>query len=87
MIRVVAVHLLLFVLPFLAYGLWLVIRRRPVTEAEGWAEAPFAWLALAGAALVIAGFLTLASFGRSDRDGTYVPSSYIDGKFVPGHIE
>lgn len=87
MIRVVLVHVLLFAVPFMLYALILVARGEPVDAAASWRRAPLTVLALAGAGLVAAGLIALASFGTGDTDRTYVPSAYEDGKFVPGHFE
>jgi H+/Cl- antiporter ClcA len=50
-------------------------------------DAPFVWLALAGAVLV---FLVLFMFGSmtsGNPGGTYRPAVFKDGKIIPGEIK
>jgi hypothetical protein len=87
MLRFVAFDAVLFLLPFVAYALWLVVTRRTLTNVADWQVKTIGYLALAGAVLVI---LILVVFVHLDTDapgGVYVPAHLEDGRIVPGHFE
>ncbi|PTW54974.1 hypothetical protein C8N35_11314 [Breoghania corrubedonensis] len=86
MLRVIVVHFLLFLLPFIAYGVWLMIVRRSAS-AENWRDAPMLWLSLIGGVIVIVSLVMLASFEDDNADATYTPMQYENGKLVPGKLE
>lgn len=86
MLRVILVHLLLFLLPALAYGFWLFITRRAVGQ-EQWKDAPAVWLAIIGGALVIVSLIFFATFEGTPADGVYKPAEFRDGELIPGHFE
>lgn len=82
-------YVLLFLLPFLAYGGWLLIARRRARGHEndpGWRDAPLLWLTSVGLVLVLAGFIAAAVFDGDDNDCQYVPSRIVDGQIVPGEV-
>ena len=83
-------YVLLFFLPFLAYGIWLAAARRRAEGHEnepGWSDAPFVWLTVAGLGLAIAGFFALGLNQGEDREGNYVPPRIVDGQIVPGEVQ
>ncbi|MDJ0931585.1 DUF6111 family protein [Breoghania sp.] len=86
MLRIIVVHLLLFLLPFIGYGMWLMIVRRSAS-AENWRDAPTLWLSLVGGVIVIVNLITLASFENENADATYTSMEYKDGELVPGRLE
>lgn len=59
MLRVLIVEILLFLMPFIGYGAYLLLWRRPMPP-EG-SDARF-WLVVAGLVCAIVGFVTLAAF-------------------------
>ncbi len=82
-------YLLLFLLPFILYGGWLLLARRRACGHENdptWRDAPLIWLTSAGMVLVLVGFVAAAIFDGSDRDCPYVPSHIVDGRIVPGQV-
>ncbi|NVK35448.1 MAG: hypothetical protein HWE23_13260 [Rhodobacteraceae bacterium] len=83
MLRVVVAHLLLFCVPFLAYAGWLFLRNRGLDKAT-WREAPNAWLALIGMALVIVSVIWFANIKKMPEGGEYHHSRMEDGVFIPG---
>lgn len=90
--RLLLSYLLPIVLPFIIYGVWLLLARRKVrlAGADGvpeWRDAPWTWLLTASALLVAASFVALALTGGSPPGGTYVAPHYIDGVIVPGRME
>lgn len=89
MLRIVVIQLLLFAIPFVVWGLYvLLVRKQAKTSDEVFNDAPLAWLFASGAACVVAGLVYLAVFsGDPAGEGTYVPPRYEDGRIVPGHLE
>lgn len=86
MVRVFILHLLLFLLPFITYGLWLWLSKRN-TEPGRWSAKPMAWLTLVGLILVITGLVGMASFDHAPDGANWRPSEMRDGVFVPGRYE
>lgn len=97
MIRVIIENLLLFLLPaalYLAYRLTVrSSQNKDSAASSGQAmrqdinDAPFLWLFMAGAGLVLA---TLIAFGSTEggKPGqTYYPPVIKDGKKIPGHFK
>ncbi|MCM0019249.1 MAG: DUF6111 family protein [Tagaea sp.] len=93
MTRILLQIALPFVLPFLAYGLWLAVERRRAEklgrgEVPGWSEAPVVWLGAAGLGLATIATLGLLLLQDGDkRSGIYVPPHLENGRIVPGQLE
>ena len=87
MLRIAAIELLLFALPFLVFAAWLVIRHKLRDSAAIQAAMPMAGLTIAGLAMAIVGLGLLATFHRSGPEGKYQPATFEDGKIKPGRIE
>lgn len=98
MIRTVIENILLFLLPTLLYSAWVIFTRTK-NDTDGSSGdrsavadvldgAPYLWLFVTGALLVI---VTLAAFGGSATGGKpgqhYQPSILKDGKIQPSHID
>jgi hypothetical protein len=87
MARLVAFDVLAFLLPFALYAIWLLATRRNLRSASEWPLRTVAWLALAGAVVLL---LAIAVFIHLDsgKPGTiYVPARIENGVIVPGHFE
>jgi hypothetical protein len=93
MIRVVIENLLLFLLPTMIYGGWMVFKHYqsesggPPDHQQIISDAPLLWLFSAGAFLVV---LTLLAFGSTSggKPGQqYLPPVLKDGQIEPGRIE
>lgn len=97
MIRVMIENFLLFLLPTVLYLAYRYVQRArakdEMTPPGGHAlrqdldDAPFLWLFVTGAGLVLA---TLIAFGSTDsgKPGqTYYPPVVKDGKVIPGHFK
>ncbi|MBN8995503.1 MAG: hypothetical protein J0H63_01380 [Rhizobiales bacterium] len=87
MVRLLAVNLLFFLLPFAAYAAWLLITRRTIGGAGDWPRRMILWLAVAGAALMVAVLVVFTSFTGAPPGAVYVPATIVDGKLIPGHFE
>ena len=86
MVRFLTFDAVFFLLPFVAYGLWLLATRRSLGGVPDWEVRTIAILCLAGAVLMIASILFFIHFDREPPGGTYVPAHMENGQIVPGHI-
>jgi hypothetical protein len=78
-------EVLLFLLPFTAFAIYLVARRRNPLHWSSWHK-EVSWLAIAGLALVVVSLL--ATFALSDRkQGAFVPAHMENGRLVPGQFK
>ena len=82
MVRVVAESVLLFLVPFAAFAVMLVLMRRKVLDPDHWSRAGL-WLAGAGMLLVAATFVGTALLGER-HTGAFVPAHIENGRVVPG---
>lgn len=87
MLRFLSFDAVFFLLPFIAYGLWLLATRRRIGGVSEWEVRTVATLCLIGAVLMIASILLFIHFDREPPGGTYVPAHMENGKIIPGHID
>ena len=85
MIRVVLTEGLLFLLPFAAFALLLVLQKRRVLDVEHWSRATV-WLLMAGLALVLASFLYKGLLAEQPTGG-FEPAHMENGRLVPGRFK
>ena len=85
MIRVLLTEGLLFLAPFLLFGLLLVLQKRKVLDLDHW-SGPGTWLAIAGLLLVLGSFLYKGFFTERPMEG-FEPPHIEDGQFVPGRFK
>jgi hypothetical protein len=84
MMRSLIERLLLFALPFLIYGAYLlVLRLSPQPQGR---RHPWTLLAIAGLALVAVSFLIWGFTEGEPTTGTYVAPHVVNGKVVPGYV-
>jgi len=85
MTRAVIQGLVLFLLPFVLFGIYLVIRRRNPLLWSHWSSQSV-WLTIAGLSFVV---LSLIATGFLDdrQTGAYVPSRVENGRVIPGHFQ
>jgi len=81
--RTILEPLALFLSPFAAYTLYLVLRARYPLEIEHWTSGRVSVLTLLGLAAAVLGLDLLAPRGH----GSYVPAHEENGVLVPGRIE
>jgi hypothetical protein len=84
MIRPVFTEVALFLLPFLAYAVFLWATRAGVLDPSAWSLARVAWLVIAALSLMLGSFVMLAEFGGAPPGSTYVPAHVDDGRLRPG---
>jgi multisubunit Na+/H+ antiporter MnhB subunit len=82
MFRQALIQIAIFVIPFVAYGVFLRLAGR---REENWPLSRVLTLVIIGLVLTIASFLLLSHFGIAPDGRTYVPAHVgPDGTFVPG---
>lgn len=88
MIRNILFHLVPFLLPFIAYGLYLYATRRARAqerkEGRVFDEAPWFWLFATGLALLVLSLIAVWFFTGDPAGGSYIAPHVEDGKIVPG---
>lgn len=84
MIRPVLTEVAIFLIPFVAYALFLVATRAGVFASSSWPAHLIAKLALGSLLLVVISFVLLAHFSGAPPNSTYVPAHIEDGRLVPG---
>jgi hypothetical protein len=86
MLRIALIDILMFSLPFLVYGAYMLFAKR-MAPADVWQSAPYLWLVAAGFASVLIAMATLISFSGGKPGGTYSPPAFENGVIRPGTIE
>jgi len=86
MARILA-EIALFLLPFVAFALYLRFGRRVDSWFEGWSTAALLACAVIAVLLVAGSLLVFEISGRGPTTGAYVPPTWKDGVLTPGHIE
>jgi hypothetical protein len=84
MIRPVLTELAIFLIPFVAYAIFLIATRSGVLVSSSWPLPLVSKLVLGSLLLVIISFVFLAEFSGAPPDSTYVPAHMEDGRLVPG---
>ncbi|MCG7391908.1 DUF6111 family protein [Microvirga sp. ACRRW] len=77
--------LVLFLLPFVLFGVYLVIRRRNALAWSSWSDQSL-WLTIAGLVMVIAS-LVVTGFMTDHHTGAFVPTHIENGRVVPGQFQ
>ncbi|KQP42084.1 MULTISPECIES: DUF6111 family protein [unclassified Methylobacterium] len=85
MIRRLFEEALIFLLPFVLFGLYLAIRGRNPRHGTHWEGSVFR-LTMGGLVLVILSLVVVGLTGEKHRGG-YVPPSIENGQVVPGHFQ
>ncbi len=86
MTREVLEPLALFLIPFAAYAIYLLIRARYPLEVEHWTGLRVSILTLIGLAIALLGLVALNLTAQRGH-GVYVPAHEENGVLVPGRIE
>jgi Family of unknown function (DUF6111) len=84
MIRPVLTELAIFLIPFVAYALFLIATRSGVLASSSWPMHLVAKLVMGSLLLVIISFVLLAHFSGAPPNSTYVPAHIENGRLVPG---
>jgi Family of unknown function (DUF6111) len=86
MAREVLEPLALFLVPFAAYAIYLVLRARYPLEVQHWTGFRVSIMTLIGLAAAVLGLVFLNAFAPRGH-GVYVPAHEENGVLVPGRIE
>jgi len=86
LLRIALIDILLFSLPFLIYGAYM-LSVRGVAPASLWQGAPIFWLLAAGCGLLLVTMATLIQFSGGQPGGIYHPPTLEDGVIKPGEID
>jgi hypothetical protein len=85
MTRAIIQELVLFLLPFAAFAIYLVIRRRNPLVWSSWSDHSI-WLVIAGLSCVVLSLLT-AGILANRQTGAYEPTHMENGRIVPGRFK
>lgn len=86
MLRIIAVQLLLFLTPFILFGLYVYFTERRFDMGEFTEKGRLFWLTVSGFIVAIIGFIVLGVFSGAPPEGEYRPAELIDGQIRPGEI-
>ena len=84
MIRPVLTEIGIFLIPFVAYALFLIATRSGLLVQSSWPMHVIAILSIGALLLVVVSFVLLAHFSGAPPDSTYVPAHLENGRLVPG---
>lgn len=84
MLRAIFGEALLFVLPFVLFGVYLVLRRRNPLQWAAWSDQA-TWLVIAGLGLA-AGALLITGLVADRQTGPFEPTHIENGRVVPGQF-
>ena len=85
MTRAIIQGLALFLLPFVLFALYLVIRRRNPLIWSHWSDQS-TWLTIAGLSFVVMSLVATALLAEHET-GAYVPKRVENGRVIPEHFE
>ncbi|MXQ10403.1 DUF6111 family protein [Microvirga makkahensis] len=77
--------LVLFLLPFVLFAAYLVIRRRNALAWSSWSDQSL-WLAIAGLIMVIVS-IVVTGMTMDGQTGAFVPTHIENGRVVPGQFQ
>ena len=87
MIRPILTEIVLFLAPFVAYAMFLLVTRSAPFGRESWPPKVLFALSIAAVILVFGAFVVLTQFSAAPPGSVYRPAHVEDGKFVPGQIK
>ena len=87
MIRPVFTEIVLFLAPFILYGVFLWTTQAGVLDLRSWPLVRVATLAILALLLVLGSFIYFAHFSGAPPGSTYVPAHMENGRFVPGQAK
>ena len=85
MTRALVQGLVLFLLPFVLFGAFLVIRRRNPLLWAHWSSQSL-WLTIAGLGFVVVSLIATGLL-EERQTGAYVPTRIENGRVIPGHFQ
>lgn len=85
MTRALAEELVLFLIPFGAFAVYLLLRRKNPFEREPW-SGHVSWLLIAGLVIAVGSLIYTGLFAPR-QSGPFVPPHLENGHLVPGHFQ
>ena len=76
----------LFLTPFAAFAIYLLLRAKFPLAVEHWTRGRLSWLALAGLAAAAGGLIALTALAPRGY-GRYIPAHLENGVITPGRFE
>jgi hypothetical protein len=87
MARFIAFNAIFFLLPFAGYAAWLIATRGTAGSATDWPVRTVGYLAITGAAILVASLVAFTTFSGAPPGSRYMPAKIQNGRLVPGHFE
>ncbi len=87
MLRFLGFTVLCFVLPFLAYGLWRLVRHGATPGSETWPQRVWLRLAAAGTVATLLAVAVVISFSGGEVGRVYHPARMENGRLIPGNFQ
>ena len=84
MIRQALTEIGIFLIPFVAYALFLIATRSGLLTWSSWPVVIVGRLLLGSLLLVVLSLIMLAQFSGAPPNSTYVPAHIENGKVIPG---
>ena len=84
MIRPVLTEVGIFLIPFAAYAVFLVLSRAGVLQPASWSSAIILRLSVGALVLVVGSLVLLVRFQGAPAHSTYEPARLDNGRLVPG---
>jgi Family of unknown function (DUF6111) len=84
MIRPLLIEIGIFLIPFVAYALFVIATRRGLFDTTSWPLPLIGKLVIASLLLVITSLVLLANFSGAPPGSTYTPAHVENGKLIPG---
>lgn len=84
MIRQALTEIGIFLIPFVAYALFLIATRSGLLTWSSWPVVIVGRLLLGSLLLVVLSLIMLAQFSGAPPNSTYVPAHIENGKLIPG---
>jgi hypothetical protein len=84
MIRQALTEIGIFLIPFVAYALFLTATRSGLLTWSSWPVVIVGRLLLGSLLLVVISLIMLAQFSGAPPNSTYVPAHIENGKLIPG---
>ena len=84
MIRPIFTEIVLFLTPFVLYGIFLWATKNEILHPDHWPVPRILALAIVALLLVLGSFLYFANYTGAPVGTNYEPAHMEDGKFVPG---
>ena len=87
MIRPLLTEVALFLVPFIAYAVFLWATREGVLDPASWPLPRLMWLTICALVLLLGSFVVIAQFSGAPPRSTYVPAHIEKGRLVPGEAK